>query len=62
MLRVAIPARVRSVLSSTFLTPERQSFTLLYEQNQLSEATRGGKISPNGIELKKYTAYDDLLN
>jgi hypothetical protein len=50
---MAIPARVRSVVSSRFLTPERQHFALLYEQNQLSEATCGRKISPNGIELKK---------
>ena len=62
MLRMAIPVRVRSVVSSRFLTPERQHFTLLYEQNQLSEATCGGKICPNGIELKKHIAYEDLLN
>jgi hypothetical protein len=52
MLRAAIPARVRLLLAPDILTPERQHFTLLYELNQLSEATCGGKISPNGIELK----------
>jgi len=52
MLKVAIPARVRSVVSSRFFTAGRQHFTLLYGQNELSEATCGGKISQNGIELK----------
>jgi hypothetical protein len=57
MLRVAIPARLRSVVSSRLLTPERRSFTLLYEQNELSEATCGGEMSPNYIELKKNTKH-----
>ena len=52
MLRVAISARLRSVVSSRLLTPGRQHFTLLYEQNELSEATCGGEISPNDSELK----------
>jgi len=60
MLKVAIPARVRSVVSSRFFTSGRQHFTFPYEQNELSESTCSGKISPNGIELKKRTAYDDM--